>query len=111
MKWREECKCEYPIKILAAFDNNSKVIDDNQVVPVYHIDKLEKVIEELDVEVVVLALPESEAQKTLERLEGMEIKGILSFSSTFIDISSKIVVQHVDLFSEVQTFAFNVSQN
>ncbi len=99
----------YPLKITAAFDQNEEIVETSNAIPTFNITELERILSEKEIEVVVLAIPAHATQGIVSRLKKTNIKGILNFSSTFIDVPSSITLRHADLFSEVQSFVFDVT--
>ncbi|WP_026582801.1 redox-sensing transcriptional repressor Rex [Bacillus sp. J33] len=94
-------------KIEVAFD-----VDENKVgtkigdVPVYHMDDLEKVIEENDIQVAILTVPAPPAQGITDRMVKAKIKGILNFTPARLTVPSSIRIHHIDLAVELQSLVY-----
>ncbi|MDE3840733.1 redox-sensing transcriptional repressor Rex [Bacillus methanolicus] len=98
-------------------NNNTKIeiafdIDQNKVgkkigqVPVYHMDDLEKIMMETDIQVAILTVPVPEAQSVTDRLVNANVKGILNFTPARLNVPSSVRVHHIDLLVELQSLVY-----
>jgi redox-sensing transcriptional repressor len=98
-------------------NNNTKIeiafdVDENKVgtkignVPVYHMDDLEKKIEEEEIQVAILTIPAQVAQAVTDRLAQVNIKGILNFTPARLNVPPTIRVHHIDLAVELQSLVY-----
>lgn len=96
------------MKIVMAFeaDNHPAVgtIDEN--VPIYAISEIEEKIKEANAQTAILTVPSSKAQEVANLLVKAGVKGILSFSPVNLSVPRDVVVQYVDLTSELQTLLY-----
>ncbi|GGE86065.1 redox-sensing transcriptional repressor Rex [Priestia taiwanensis] len=93
-------------KIVAAFDiDENKVGTDIGGVPVYHLDRLEELLES-DIKVAILTVPATFAQSIADRLASKGIQGILNFTPARITIPEHIRIHHIDLAVELQTLVY-----
>ena len=96
-------------KIAAAFDKDpykvGKLIDN---VMVYDISQLEKIIPSLNIQMVVLTIPQSSAVEIYERVIKCGIKGIINFSPVFLgtDDNRGIFVKNIALIQDFETISF-----
>ena len=92
------------MKIIMAFeaDDNPAVgtIDEN--VPIHAISELKDRIKEANSQTAILTVPSVKAQEVTEA----GVKGILSFSPINLTVPKDVVVQYVDLTSELQTLLY-----
>ena len=97
------------IRIDAAFDVNEDIIGTiHNGVPVYDMSELETQLQAMDIEVVIITVPETEVQSLAPQLKAANVKGILNFTSVRIDIDSNIHIQNVDLTNELQTLIYYI---
>ncbi|MBR1937594.1 MAG: redox-sensing transcriptional repressor Rex [Spirochaetales bacterium] len=69
------------INIVAGFDNDISLIsDERNTIPIYPVSKLKEICEKLNVQVAIIAVPESSAQDTYAHILECNIKGILNFT-------------------------------
>lgn len=102
------------MQIAIAFD-----VDDNELVgsktpdgiPIYGISTLKKHVEETDIETAVLTVPSNQAQEVADRLVDAGIRGILNFSPVHLNVPKGVIVQYVDLTSELQTLLYFMNQS
>jgi len=94
-------------KIAVAFDvQTDKVEQKIGNVPVYHMDELEKVIEEQGIEVAILTIPAPVAQFVTDRLLKANIRGILNFTPARLTVPAHVRVHHIDLAVELQSLVY-----
>jgi redox-sensing transcriptional repressor len=94
-------------KIAVAFDVvEDKVGTKIGEVPVYHMDDLEKVIEEEDIQVAILTVPAPVAQSITDRMVQGSVRGILNFTPARLTVPSAIRVHHIDLAIELQSLVY-----
>ena len=100
------------IRIGAAFDINEDIIGTvHNGVPVYDMKDLTEQLKLMDIEVVILSVPEAVAQDMVPALEEANIKGILNFTPVRLDVPDSIRVQDVDFTNELQTLIYFISTN
>ncbi|MED3574128.1 redox-sensing transcriptional repressor Rex [Cytobacillus praedii] len=94
-------------KIEVAFD-----VDVNKVgtkigeVPVFHMDDLEKVIEEHNIQVAILTVPAPAAQSIADRIVQGSVNGILNFTPARLSVPPTIRIHHIDLAVELQSLIY-----
>lgn len=94
-------------KIEVAFDvDPEKMGTKIREVPVYHMDDLEKVLENSDIQVAILTVPAPVAQVITDRLVKAEVKGILNFTPARLNVPASIRVHHIDLAVELQSLVY-----
>ncbi|WP_413304462.1 redox-sensing transcriptional repressor Rex [Bacillus sp. 1P10SD] len=94
-------------KIEVAFDvDPEKMGTMIREVPVHHMDDLEKVLENSDIQVAILTVPAPVAQMITDRLVKAEVKGILNFTPARLNVPASIRVHHIDLAVELQSLVY-----
>ncbi|MGG3560597.1 redox-sensing transcriptional repressor Rex [Neobacillus rhizosphaerae] len=94
-------------KIEVAFDvDPEKMGTMIREVPVHHMDDLEKVLENSDIQVAILTVPAPVAQMITDRLVKAEVKGILNFTPARLNVPGSIRVHHIDLAVELQSLVY-----
>lgn len=97
------------MRIVMAFDT-----DDNELVgteskdgiPIHGISQLQEKLGAEGVQTAILTVPSVRAQEVASTLVDAGIKGILSFSPVKLTLPKDVVVQYVDLTSELQTLLY-----
>jgi redox-sensing transcriptional repressor len=94
-------------KIAVAFDiapdRVGKKIGD---IAVYHMDDLEKVVEEQGIEVAILTIPARVAQPVTDRLVNSKVRAILNFTPARLTVPDFVRVHHIDLAVELQALVY-----
>lgn len=96
------------MKIIMAFDadDNPLVGTIDQQVPIHGISQIKEKLAEVPAKTAILTVPSSKAQEVANQLIEAGIKGILSFSPVNLSVPKDVVVQYVDLTSELQTLLY-----
>ena len=97
------------MQLVMAFDT-----DDNELVgsetedkiPIYGISQIKEKIAQEDIKTAILTVPSVKAQEVAELLVDAGIEGILCFSPVNLNLPRHVVVQYVDLTSELQTLLY-----
>jgi redox-sensing transcriptional repressor len=96
------------INIIAVFDTDPEKINEETLVPVFHIKVLPEFIKKNGVKLAILAVPENAAMGCLEVLETSGVKGILNFTSMNLK-SSKTVINNVNIGNEIENLIFTIT--
>ena len=98
--------------LLAAFDINDSVGTEIAGVPVYHIDHLEKFLQDHPVSVGLLTVPKAAALPTAERLAAAGVPGIWNFTNAELPLPerSHVVVESVHFSDSLLTLSYMISQ-
>ena len=97
------------MKIVMAFDTDdySDVgTTTNDGIPIYGISQIKEKVQEGTVKTAILTVPSVKAQEVASVLVDAGIKGILCFSPVHLSVPKDVVVQYVDLTSELQTLLY-----
>lgn len=70
----------------------------------------EAVVAELEIELVILAVPAEAAQEVAKRAVDVGVKGILNFAPIRLNVPPRIPVQDVNLVMELEALSFAISQ-
>ncbi len=73
-------------------------------------DDFEDAIAELDVELVILALPAEGAQEVAMRAVDAGVKGILNFAPIRLNVPPRVPVEDVNLVMELEALSFQITQ-
>ena len=75
-------------------------------IPIYGISQIKDKIAQEDIKTAILTVPSVKAQEVAELLVDAGIEGILCFSPVNLNLPRHVVVQYVDLTSELQTLLY-----
>jgi len=76
---------------------------------IYHLDELEEVVKEKDIEIGVIATPAAKAQLVANRLVAAGIKAILNFAPTQLQVPEGISVENVDFTVKLDNLAYHLT--
>jgi redox-sensing transcriptional repressor len=94
-------------RIEAAFDvDPSKVGWELEGVKIWPTPSLRQVIRDKKIEIAVLAVPASQAQRAAELLVDAGIRAILNFAPCLITVPKSVLVREVDLASELEHLTY-----
>ncbi len=100
------------LSIVAAFDNDTQKI--NRIiagVPCHHINQIEEVIPELNIQIAILTLAPEGTQEVAKLLKKAGIKGILNYTSVPLTVPEGIYLEEYDIITSLEKLAFFVKQD
>lgn len=97
---------ENRINIVAAFDLDPSKYTRKFAIPVYPLDKMQEIVKEHEVKTAIIAVPELAGQEICDKLITLGIKGILNFSPIILQVPEDVIVNYVNLRSELESLFF-----
>ena len=97
------------IQVSACFDVNPRVI--GTVIhncPCYPLEELEQMVQHLDVNLGIVAVPFREAQNTAQTLVDAGIQGLLNFAPANLNVPDSVYVEDIDITASLETISFFV---
>ncbi|MFC3928963.1 redox-sensing transcriptional repressor Rex [Streptococcus caprae] len=79
--------------------------------PIYDFADIKEKIAQTDIKTAIITVPSNNSQEVADELIRAGIKGILSFSPINLTLPKDVVVQYVDLTSELQTLLYFMRNN
>jgi len=98
---------KYMIEIVAAFDINPVKYKKRQEIPVYPIEKLSAVVQELDVKTAIITVPERVAQEAANLIIAAGIKGILNFAPTILKSPPHVTISNICIGHELESLIYH----
>ena len=95
------------IELVAAFDIDPSKYRKKLPVPVYSLDKLQKVINDFDVKTAILTVPEQVAQNVTNLLIEAGITGILNFAPSVLKAPPHITIHNVCIGHELESLIYH----
>ena len=102
------------MKVVMAFDTDDHPevgSTTSDGIPIYGISQIKEKIQSGNVQTAILTVPSLKAQEVASILVEAGIKGILCFSPVNLSLPKDVVVQYVDLTSELQTLLYFMRKN
>lgn len=97
---------DYGLNILALFDNDPQKVDmtvNNK--QIFHVSRLPNLMQRLGIEIAILTVPRSCAQKTADFLIDSNIKYIWNFTPVVLKVPADVMVWNENLISHFLQFA------
>ena len=102
------------MKVVMAFDTDDHPevgSTTSDGIPIYGISQIKEKIQSGNVQTAILTVPSVKAQEVASILVQAGVKGILCFSPVNLSLPKDVVVQYVDLTSELQTLLYILRKN
>lgn len=93
--------CEYGMKIVAAFDIDETIIENDLETFVFPLKKMPELIQRLNVQIAILTVPTVNAQTVCDALVSCGIKAILNFAPTHLFVPDDVLVKNENLASSL----------
>lgn len=95
------------IMIAAAFDNDPKKVGRKVAgVEIFDLDDLERIIDRLEISMIILTVPAESAQEAVDRCTAKGIRAFLNFAPAKLNVGKEIRLQNADVAVELQSLAF-----
>ena len=97
------------LNIVAGFDvDDKKVGYEINDKPIYHIDRLNDLVSQLNISIAILTCPAQVAQKMADLLTRAGIKGIWNFAPIHLHASDDVVIENVDLSASLAILSYKL---
>ncbi|MGM9908030.1 redox-sensing transcriptional repressor Rex [Limosilactobacillus sp.] len=95
------------LRISAAFDTKPEFANTiKSGIPIYPAEEMTTQLREQQIDVVILTVPGTKAQKVTDQLVEAGVKGILNFTPVRLSVPKDVQVQNIDLTNELQTLIY-----
>ncbi|MDD6432257.1 MAG: redox-sensing transcriptional repressor Rex [Lactobacillaceae bacterium] len=95
------------LRISAAFDTKPELANTiKSGIPIYPAEEMTTQLKEQQIDVVILTVPGTKAQKVTDQLVEAGVKGILNFTPVRLSVPKDVQVQNIDLTNELQTLIY-----
>lgn len=98
------------IRVVAGFDTDPALVNPEAQVPVYDTAALPDFVQENDIRIAIMTVPEAAAPQVFEFLLRSGIRGVLNFAPIQLRGTDSCVVNNVNLEQEVETLFFFARQ-
>lgn len=97
------------IEVVAGFDNNpSRINPAAAPVPILPVSQLAAFVQEQEIQVAVLAVPENAAAGILDQLAAAGVQGVLNFSPVQLKTGTALFVQNINIAFEIENLFYYV---
>ena len=95
------------IQIVAAFDIDPAKYKRKYEIPVYPLESLQDVVDEMGIKIAILAVPEREAQQVVTLLVQTGIIGILNFTPAVLKVPSHVMTSNIRIGNALETLIYH----
>lgn len=100
------------LRIVASFDiDPGKAGKEIDGIPCLHMDDFEKIVEDMDINIIVLSSPTEVASELVVPIINAGIKGVLNFTSKPLNFPRGIVVENYDITTLLEKVAYLVKES
>lgn len=68
--------------------------------------EMERVLDELDIDIVIVAVPAESAQAVVDRVVAAGVRGILNFAPTKLDVPAEVALKNVNMAVELEALSY-----
>lgn len=100
------------LNIIASFDNDPQKV--NKVisgVKCFHVQEMEKIINDLNIKIAILTVPADYARSMVEEVVRYGIKGILNFTTIPLNVPPGVHLEEYDMITSIEKVAYFVKEN
>lgn len=98
------------IKVAAVFDADETKVNRNARIPILPITELKGYVQKEKIEIAIIAVPDYNAQQTLDKLVEAGVKGVLNFAPIRLNPpSEKFAISNVNVGLELETVIYLVN--
>lgn len=99
------------IEIVAGFDIDPSKLKKREGVQLFHLDDLESQAQQMNVNIAIIAVPDSQAQRVCDLLVNCGIKGIMNFAPIVLKVPEGVFVTNINLSNELESLVYHVNEN
>jgi redox-sensing transcriptional repressor len=96
------------IRVEAAFDSDPAVLDPEAPIPILHVKEIRDFIEENQIRVAALTVPEPAAQGMIDTLKKTCVKGVINFAPVSLKSSEQFLVHNMNIEQEIENLFYNI---
>jgi redox-sensing transcriptional repressor len=96
------------IRVVAVFDADPDVLNAEAPIPIFHVKKMKKFIDENAIEVAILAVPEPAVQTMVDTLRKTCIKGVINFAPVLLKSTDDFLVRNINMEQEIENLFYNI---
>jgi redox-sensing transcriptional repressor len=96
------------IRVVAVFDSAPDVLDPEAPIPILHIKHIREFIDENQIRVAALTVPETAAQGMIDTLKKTCVKGVINFAPVTLKSSDDFLIQNINIEQEIENLFYNI---
>ncbi len=96
------------IRVVAGFDSDPAVLDDDAPIPILHVKGIKDFINENQIRVAALTVPEPAAQGMVDTLKKTCCRGVINFAPIALKSSEDFLVHNMNIEQEIENLFYNI---
>jgi redox-sensing transcriptional repressor len=96
------------IRVVAGFDTDPSILDEEAPIPIMHVKKIRDFINENQIRVAALTVPEPAAQGMVETLKKTCVKGVINFAPLSLKSTDDFLIQNINVEQEIENLFYNI---
>jgi redox-sensing transcriptional repressor len=96
------------IRVVAGFDSDPEVLNPDAPIPILHVKEIRDFIEENQIRVAALTVPEPAAQSMIDTLKKTCVKGVINFAPVSLKSSEDFLVHNMNIEQEIENLFYNI---
>lgn len=96
------------IRVIAVFDSDPEVLDPEAPIPILHVKCIREFIDENQIRVAALTVPEPAAQGMIDTLKKTCVKGVINFAPVSLKSSEDFLVHNINIEQEIENIFYNI---
>lgn len=96
------------IRVVAGFDSDPQMLDSEAPIPIIHVKKIREFINENQIRVAALTVPEPAAQGMIDTLKKTCCKGVINFAPIPLKSSEDFLVHNMNIEQEIENLFYNI---
>jgi redox-sensing transcriptional repressor len=96
------------IRVVAGFDTDPSILDEEAPIPIMHVKKIRDFINENQIRVAALTVPEPAAQGMIDTLKKTCVRGVINFAPLSLKSADDFLVQNINVEQEIENLFYNI---
>ena len=96
------------IRVAAGFDSDPSVLDPDAPIPILHVKEIREFIDENQIRVAALTVPEPAAQSMIDTLRKTCCKGVINFAPISLKSTEDFLVHNINIEQEIENLFYNI---
>ena len=96
------------IRVMAGFDSDPAVLDPEAPIPILHVKGIKEFINENQIRVAALTVPEPAAQGMVDTLKKTCVKGVINFAPVTLKSSEDFLIHNMNIEQEIENLFYNI---
>ncbi len=96
------------IRVVAGFDSDPEVINPEAPIPILHVKDIKEFVNENEIRVAALTVPEPAAQGMVDTLKKTCCKGVINFAPVSLKSSEDFLIHNMNIEQEIENLFYNI---